>query len=327
MKYRLDPNSPIPLYHQIAEAVRWSISTGRLARGARLPPVRLAAEQFDVNRHTVRRAYRDLAEEGLVETRGAGGTVVLGSTAAVQKEGPGREQGLSEIRFLDQVLREARQRFGLDRDALVQRLAGRDPAAAAAPEVIYVLECSDSQCRDHAAEIASHWQVDARPWCLANDGEPPGGVLVATFFHYPEIQRRWPHRRSDVHFVPIHPDPTLPDRVAPALERSGATRLVTCELDETKALNLRADLSVLFPESRFQLETRVADLPDAAWARADDPTPVLFSPRAWAALDTTDREDPRAIKTRYVIEDEALSALGKSLGWPRLGPFSRRPDQ
>ena len=27
MKHRLDPNSPIPLYHQIAEAVRWSIYT------------------------------------------------------------------------------------------------------------------------------------------------------------------------------------------------------------------------------------------------------------------------------------------------------------
>src|SRR5512144_2360549 len=73
----LDPRSPIPLYHQIAETLRYRIATGTIEAGATLPPLREAARLWKVNLHTVRSAYTALAEAGVVVTRAPVGTVVL----------------------------------------------------------------------------------------------------------------------------------------------------------------------------------------------------------------------------------------------------------
>src|SRR4051812_924277 len=76
MVARLDPSSPIPLYHQLAEAVRAEIAAGTLEPGDRLPPLRVAADAWGVNLHTVRHAYRALADAGLVRTAGRGSIVL-----------------------------------------------------------------------------------------------------------------------------------------------------------------------------------------------------------------------------------------------------------
>ena len=75
---KLEPTSPVPLYHQIAEALRYRIATGALVPGALLPPLREAAAQWGVNLHTVRRAYGELTEQGVTETCHPVGTRVLG---------------------------------------------------------------------------------------------------------------------------------------------------------------------------------------------------------------------------------------------------------
>ena len=61
---------------EIVASVRSLVARGGLEDGAVLPPVRLLAEQLRVNRNTVAAAYRQLAERGVVEGRGRGGTVV-----------------------------------------------------------------------------------------------------------------------------------------------------------------------------------------------------------------------------------------------------------
>jgi len=67
MDLEIDPQSPVPLYHQIAEALRVSIEAGTLAPGDALQPMREAAERWGVAIHTVRHAYAALAREGLVK--------------------------------------------------------------------------------------------------------------------------------------------------------------------------------------------------------------------------------------------------------------------
>ena len=303
MRHRLDPESPVPLYHQIAEALRWSISTGQLVAGDRLPAVREAAPAFGVNRHTVRRAYGELAKEGWVEIRGARGTRVLGG-----QRSPARRPPEDEERFLERIAGEARERYGWTVEDLRGRLAAH---ADSDRPVVFSVECSDSQCRDHAAEISRRWQVDARPWNLNQSGEPPPGTIVATFFHYPEIQRRWRHRWHEIHFLPIQVDASLPARLAEAVAASGG-RLVACEMDEAKALNVKGDLSVLFPEERYSIEVKVTKR--AGEALTGD-APICFAPRVWDALSSREAADPRAFKVLYLIEPKALEDLGRRLGW------------
>lgn len=63
---------------EIAESVRELAERRVLAPGEVLPPVRALAESLGVNRNTVVAAYRQLAQAGLVESRGRAGTRVSG---------------------------------------------------------------------------------------------------------------------------------------------------------------------------------------------------------------------------------------------------------
>ena len=63
----LDRSGRDSLTNQIVDQLRQAIGEGRLPRGARLPSSRRLAEQLEVARNTVIRAYETLAIEGLAE--------------------------------------------------------------------------------------------------------------------------------------------------------------------------------------------------------------------------------------------------------------------
>jgi GntR family transcriptional regulator/MocR family aminotransferase len=61
----------------LARRLRQAIADGQLAVGSRLPPTRVLAAELRVSRGVVTEAYRRLAEDGHVEGRRRGGTVVV----------------------------------------------------------------------------------------------------------------------------------------------------------------------------------------------------------------------------------------------------------
>ena len=65
-----------PLYGQIVRQIRAGVATGHLAPGEPLPPVRQLAEDLDLNRNTVARAYRILEGQRVVTTARGKGTFV-----------------------------------------------------------------------------------------------------------------------------------------------------------------------------------------------------------------------------------------------------------
>lgn len=83
MLIRVDPQSTVPLFAQIADALRADITGGRLTAGERLPSAREVAEALQVNLHTVLHAYQDLRDEGLVDLRRGRGAVVTPAGAAL----------------------------------------------------------------------------------------------------------------------------------------------------------------------------------------------------------------------------------------------------
>ena len=70
------------LTDQIAGQLRLAIASAQLAGGVRLPSSRRLAEQLEVARNTVMRAYETLMAEGWVESRPASGLFVAESEAA-----------------------------------------------------------------------------------------------------------------------------------------------------------------------------------------------------------------------------------------------------
>jgi DNA-binding transcriptional regulator YhcF (GntR family) len=308
MRQRIDRSSPVPIYHQIAEALRHRIAVGELHPGDRLPSVRDAAAELGVNLHTVRKAYGELATDALVRIAGPSGTEVLRG-----KVPRGRGDGLED--FLRRTEAGAMQQFGLSPaqlgQALIRRSGGR--SGRKLPRAFFI-ECSELQCRGHCDELMAAWRVDARPWVLGNRDDLPDGVLLATFFHYNDIRQRWPARLDQVRFVAIGPEPSLPARVARG--RAGRSTVIeVCELDEAKARNIAADLSILFPAPRFRIEPRVVLHPAEAIADIPLTRRVLLAPRVWAGLTPHQRTAPRVFQVEYRIQPAELSALGEQFGW------------
>lgn len=72
----LNPASPLPLYHQLAELLSGRISSGELGTGARLPSEPELSRQHGIGRPTVRQATELLVQRGLIERRRGSGTYV-----------------------------------------------------------------------------------------------------------------------------------------------------------------------------------------------------------------------------------------------------------
>ena len=73
---RLDHNSPVPLYHQAAQALEEAIDDGRLPRGSKLGNELSLAQHLGVSRPTIREAMKRLVDKGLLVRRRGIGTIV-----------------------------------------------------------------------------------------------------------------------------------------------------------------------------------------------------------------------------------------------------------
>ena len=86
LEFKINTNSPIPVYVQIENLVQFSIITGRILPGETLPSVRKLATELSANTNTVTKAYRDLELRGLVETIRGVGVMVANDAVSLCKE-------------------------------------------------------------------------------------------------------------------------------------------------------------------------------------------------------------------------------------------------
>lgn len=73
----LDRTSPIPLYHQLAQAIETAITSGELSPGDRLENELAMTARLGLARPTARQAIGELAKKGLVVRKRGVGTQVL----------------------------------------------------------------------------------------------------------------------------------------------------------------------------------------------------------------------------------------------------------
>ena len=102
---------PAPLHQQLRSHIALQIRSGRLAAGARLPPVRALAAGLGLNRNTVQKVYAALERAGLVVTRVGSGTQVA----------PGQAETMAQVASSTREL--LRRAIG---NALDDRLAPQD---------------------------------------------------------------------------------------------------------------------------------------------------------------------------------------------------------
>src|SRR4051794_41242052 len=75
---RIDRETPVPLYHQLAEQLSAAIANGDLQPGDSFENEVAMADRLGVSRPTVRRAIQELVGQGLLLRRRGLGTTVAG---------------------------------------------------------------------------------------------------------------------------------------------------------------------------------------------------------------------------------------------------------
>lgn len=75
-KKSLDSDDPLPLYQQLANVLEEEINKGIYIPGDNLPTEKELEEEFQVSRTTVRKAYQQLHQKGIVNRRSGVGTKV-----------------------------------------------------------------------------------------------------------------------------------------------------------------------------------------------------------------------------------------------------------
>ncbi len=78
MEIKIDFQSGIPIYEQIAHRILGLLERDELKKGDQLPPVRDLADEIGVNFNTVARAYRMLDQGSVISTQQGRGTYIIG---------------------------------------------------------------------------------------------------------------------------------------------------------------------------------------------------------------------------------------------------------
>lgn len=87
---QIDKTSDVPLQEQLAGRFRYLIASGRMRPGERMPATRRLADQQGISYHTVRKVYATLAAEGMIQTSGRQGYMVLSN------EPPGKSERMEK---------------------------------------------------------------------------------------------------------------------------------------------------------------------------------------------------------------------------------------
>ncbi len=95
------------LYLQIADSIRRGILDGKYNPGDRLPSVRELSAQWGCTQGTVQRAYHELAQQGLIESRAGKGTRVSGNLTPAQRKGDVVIRRLTLVNRSEEFLLEA----------------------------------------------------------------------------------------------------------------------------------------------------------------------------------------------------------------------------
>lgn len=187
----LDRQSFVPLYYQLAEALKERLEAGVWAAGDRFPSELELSQEFGVSRMVVRPALGLLVGDGNLERIKGSGTFVRPAKARIEVRGladllrePG--QGDEEVRILE--VGEGKPRHGKREMPQLERLGPRVTRVVA---VIALSGLPVCLCDSHTSAERAPWVLAAARGILDDEPPPPveprpplddGEVVVETAF-------------------------------------------------------------------------------------------------------------------------------------------------
>ncbi|MCR4999277.1 MAG: GntR family transcriptional regulator [Lachnospiraceae bacterium] len=113
MNIIINTSSMVPIYEQIVEIIKRDIASGELVADTVLPSVRTLSKELKISALTVKKAYDQLEEDGLVTTVHGKGTFVKGLNPGVIREEQLKELEEDMTKMLDKA-----KRYGISTEEL-----------------------------------------------------------------------------------------------------------------------------------------------------------------------------------------------------------------
>lgn len=204
-QFFLDKKNKVPLYLQLRDQITYYISTGTLGAREQLPPVKVLAKTLDINFQTVRKAYKELEENGLINIKHGEGTFISLTNSARRAKTPGRNGNSNETdiqtgfadaarKFIEQYLRQ-----GLDfteAKKIVEKSFAEIERNQVAPVIVFA-ECNQFQIKQISEILEKELKLEVTRMLITDlEKEIPALMedgrkinIVTTGFHVNEVRR------------------------------------------------------------------------------------------------------------------------------------------
>lgn len=207
-KFFLDKESKVPLYIQLKDQIKYFVSTGAIKSQERLPPIKTLAQQVGVNFLTVRKAYKDLEQEGLLTVKHGDGSFISLHKLPVPTEAPisAKQNGrfplqVPATKLGDEIKKLVRNHraLGLRLDE-IKRITEKSFAEIerndSQPIVVFA-ECNQFQVREISAILEAELKFEVKSVLITElagylptlTGDGRQVHIVTTGFHVNEIRQ------------------------------------------------------------------------------------------------------------------------------------------
>jgi len=204
-QFFLDKKNKVPLYLQLRDQIMYYISTGSLAVHEQLPPVKVLAKTLNINFQTVRKAYKELANNGLLDIKHGEGTFISLTNSSVRRTTTLNRNGTSsqpdiQSRFADssEELIEQYLREGLDlADAktILDKALAEIELSRVAPLIVFA-ECNQFQIKQISEILEKELKLPVKPMRITDlEKQIPLLIdngrrinIVTTGFHVNEVR-------------------------------------------------------------------------------------------------------------------------------------------
>lgn len=301
----IDRSSSTSIHDQLREQLRYQIVSGHYQVDSILPSTRRLAAQLDVSFHTVRKVYRELEEEGLLEVRPGAGYVVLQRVPLAKSER--MERGAS---IIQQALKSL-VGLGLSDDeveylfqeqlALLDTGSSNIKLVAAFPYREMAALCAE--------ELEHHIQQPVHPATLDELGRHhDADYAVTPFAHMKEVMQALP--RADVIGIYTHLSPDALERIARLLDTQ-TLGVITRYPDAIPPLTAEIRGATTF--SGQMIAASVEDSTDHLRQFVNQTDLVVYTPMCRRrVLGLLEKDHPRAVIAPVIVE-ESIRAVRQTI--------------
>lgn len=195
--YHIDPNLNVPIYQQLVDAIRTDIKKGDLPDGAQLPTVQNLAEALGIARGTIKRAYDQLAQLGLVEMVQGRGTFVHYQPLSTASR---KEQAMAIIDpMLDQL---EEMGLPLSEISIFLNLKLRERSEHMSRVKVAVIECNPENLSHLSDQLRQMEQVELFSYLLSSIQSYPYqldedlDLVITTAEHVAYLETILPERKK-----------------------------------------------------------------------------------------------------------------------------------